>query len=49
MVHIASLNFEKGQNFSKRIFAMKNRGTDLVNYAESAGKKMPGYPSEFNF
>lgn len=40
MVHIARLNFEKGQNFSKRIFG---------NYAESAGKKMPGYPPEFDF
>ena len=49
MVHIASLNFENDQTFAKRIFAMKNRGTDLLNYAESAGKKMPGHPLEFNF
>ena len=49
MVHIASLNFKNGKNFSKRIFVMKNRRTDLVNYAESAGKKMPGHPLEFNF
>ena len=39
MVHIASLNFENDQNFAKRIFAINKRGTDLVNYAESAGKK----------
>jgi len=28
---------------------MKNRGTDLVNYAESADKKMPGCSPEFDF